>query len=58
MASLKNRRRRLTGKCGRCVYLDICNGNFRVRAEAVSGNVWAEDPACFLTEEEITTRYQ
>ncbi len=57
MAGLKDRRKKLTGKCGRCVYQAICNGNVRVRAEAVSGDVWAEDPACFLTEEEITTRF-
>jgi hypothetical protein len=24
-----------------------------VRAEAVSGDVWAPDPACYLTDEEI-----
>ncbi|MBA7709756.1 hypothetical protein ES703_118679 [subsurface metagenome] len=31
----------------------MCNGNMRVRAEAVSGDVWAEDPACYLTDTEI-----
>jgi len=25
----------------------------RVRAEAVYGDVWAEDPACYLRDEEI-----
>jgi len=25
----------------------------RVRAEAVHGDVWAEEPACYLTDEEI-----
>jgi len=24
-----------------------------VRAEAIYGNVWADDPACYLTKEEI-----
>jgi 12,18-didecarboxysiroheme deacetylase len=56
MAGLKDRKKLLTGKCGRCAWLDICNGNFRVRAEAVHGDVWAEDPACFLTEAEISAR--
>lgn len=56
MAGLKNRRSKLTGRCGRCVWQDICNGNFRVRAEAVYDDVWAEDPACYLTEEEISVR--
>jgi radical SAM protein with 4Fe4S-binding SPASM domain len=54
MAGLKNRKTLLNGKCGRCCYLDICNGNFRVRAEAVYNDIWAEDPACYLTEEEIS----
>jgi 12,18-didecarboxysiroheme deacetylase len=58
MAGLKNRRHLLKGKCGRCVWQDICNGNFRVRAEAIHDDVWAEDPACFLTEEEISTRIE
>ncbi len=58
MAGLKDRAAKLTGKCGRCVWQDICNGNFRVRAEAVYNDVWAEDPACFLTEEEIATRVE
>lgn len=50
---LKDRKALLKGRCGRCQYLDLCNGNLRVRAEAVFGDVWAEDPACYLTDEEI-----
>jgi 12,18-didecarboxysiroheme deacetylase len=53
MAGLKNRKPLLKGRCAACRYLDICNGNFRVRAEAVYGDVWAPDPACYLTDEEI-----
>ncbi len=53
MAGLKNRRGLLKGRCGLCQYLELCGGNFRVRAEAVSGDVWAPDPACYLTDEEI-----
>ena len=51
--ALRDRKPRLKGRCGRCRYLDICNGNLRVRAEAVHGDVWADDPACYLTDEEI-----
>lgn len=54
LRNLRNRIKLLKGKCGRCHYQDICAGNFRVRAEAVYGDVWQEDPACYLTEEEIT----
>ncbi len=53
MAGLKNRKRLLKGKCGRCRWLDMCNGNFRARAIAVYGDPWMEDPACYLTEEEF-----
>lgn len=58
MAGLKDRKSLLKGRCGRCVWQDVCNGNFRVRAEAVHGDMWAEDPACYLTEEEIGTRVE
>jgi len=53
MRGLKNRKGLLKGRCARCQYLDLCNGNLRVRAEAVYGDVWAEDPACYLSDEEI-----
>ncbi len=56
MAGLKNRKTLIKAsadRCARCKWFDICNGNFRVRAEAIHGNVWADDPACYLTKEEI-----
>jgi heme d1 biosynthesis radical SAM protein NirJ len=53
MAGLKARPRTLKGRCGACRYLDICGGNTRVRAYQLTGDPWAEDPACYLTDEEI-----
>ena len=53
MRKLRERKKHLLGRCAACKWLDICNGNFRVRAEAVSGDVWAEEPDCYLTDEEI-----
>ncbi|TEB07024.1 Antilisterial bacteriocin subtilosin biosynthesis protein AlbA [Pelotomaculum schinkii] len=53
LAGLKNRRSLLKGRCAQCRWLDICNGNFRARAEAVTGDFWEYDPACYLTAEEI-----
>jgi radical SAM protein with 4Fe4S-binding SPASM domain len=53
MRGLKDRKRLLKGRCSGCRYLDLCNGNLRVRAEAAYDDVWAEDPACYLTDEEI-----
>lgn len=56
MKGLKNRKALIktnADRCAKCKWFDICNGNFRVRAEAIYGNVWADDPACYLTKEEI-----
>lgn len=53
MAGLKNRKPLLKGRCSKCKWLDICNANFRVRAEAVHNDVWSPDPACYLSDEEI-----
>jgi putative heme d1 biosynthesis radical SAM protein NirJ1 len=53
MAGLKDRKHLLKGRCGSCKWQDICNGNFRSRAEAVTGDFWASDPACYLTNAEI-----
>ena len=56
MAGLKHRKPLIQAngdRCAKCKWFDVCNGNFRVRAEAVYGNVWADDPACYLTKEEI-----
>ncbi len=53
MAKLKNRKPHLKGRCASCRWVDVCNGNFRVRAEAATGDLWAPDPACYLTDEEI-----
>jgi radical SAM protein with 4Fe4S-binding SPASM domain len=54
MRGLKDRKKLLKGRCARCGYIDICNGNLRSRAEAVYSDVWAQDPACYLSDEEIT----
>lgn len=54
MAALKDKKAHLKGRCSRCCWLDVCGGNFRVRAEAMTGDLWAEDPACYLTDEEIS----
>jgi Fe-coproporphyrin III synthase len=53
MARLKDKKRFMTGRCRQCRWLDVCGGNFRVRAEALTGDLWAPDPACYLTDKEI-----
>ncbi|MFH1491647.1 MAG: 12,18-didecarboxysiroheme deacetylase [Pseudomonadota bacterium] len=54
MARLKEKKMHVKGRCASCRWLDVCAGNFRVRAEAVTGDVWAPDPACYLSDEEIS----
>ena len=54
LLKLKEKKKHVTGRCATCRWLDICGGNFRVRAEAVHNDVWAPDPACYLTDEEIS----
>jgi len=54
MARLKDKKQYVTGRCAECRWLDVCAGNFRVRAEAAAGDLWAPDPACYLTDDEIS----
>ncbi|HMM37804.1 MULTISPECIES: 12,18-didecarboxysiroheme deacetylase [Desulfovibrio] len=51
---MKDKRPHVGGRCAKCRFLNICGGNFRARAEAWYGDFWAQDPACYLTDEEIT----
>jgi heme d1 biosynthesis radical SAM protein NirJ len=53
MAGLKASPRTIGGRCRDCRYFDICGGNTRVRALQLTGDPWAEDPACYLTDSEI-----
>ncbi len=53
MAGLKARPRKISGRCGACAYFDICGGNTRVRALRMTGDAFAEDPACYLDDSEI-----
>lgn len=53
MAGLKDKKPHVKGRCATCRWLDVCGGNFRSRAESVTGDIWAPDPACYLTDEEI-----
>lgn len=54
MKKLKVKSQHVKGRCASCRWLSICGGNFRVRAEAVTGDLWAADPACYLTDDEIS----
>ncbi len=53
LAQLRRRPRPLKGRCGACTHQSICGGNTRIRALQLTGDPWAEDPACYLTNSEI-----
>lgn len=54
MAGLKRLPRRIKGRCGTCAHFDICGGNTRIRALRLTGDPWAADPGCYLTDDEIS----
>jgi radical SAM protein with 4Fe4S-binding SPASM domain len=45
--------RKIGGRCSNCKYINICNGGSRSRANAIYEDLWAEDPSCYLSDEEI-----
>ncbi|HCF48896.1 MAG TPA: 12,18-didecarboxysiroheme deacetylase [Syntrophomonas sp.] len=51
MVKLREKQLHVTGSCGECQYKQLCGG-CRIRARAVKGDLWAEDPACYLSAEE------
>ncbi|MCL6282597.1 heme d1 biosynthesis radical SAM protein NirJ [Ruegeria sp. 2012CJ41-6] len=53
LAMLRTRPRPLKGRCGACRLQDVCGGNTRIRALQLTGDPWAEDPACYLSDAEI-----
>ena len=53
LAKMSDKTRYLKGRCGRCSHNHLCRG-CGVRAEEMSGDPFGADPACYLTEEEIT----
>lgn len=56
MAGLKARPRAIKGRCSSCAHFDVCGGNTRTRALKTAGDPWAEDPGCYLTDEEISAQ--
>ena len=55
LRELRDRRSRLPERCQGCRFVSVCNGNFRSRAEAMTGDRWGADPFCYLSDEEIAS---
>lgn len=52
---LRDRHGLLPARCQSCRWLNMCNGNLRVRAETATGDLWGSDPACYLSATEIAS---
>lgn len=48
LQGLREKPRKIHGKCADCQFLPMCNGNSRARSMAVSGHYFMEDPACYV----------
>jgi pseudo-rSAM protein/SPASM domain protein len=53
LRALRNRDDQLTGKCADCRYRSICRGGSRLRALTVHDDLFAPDPQCYLTDQEV-----
>jgi radical SAM protein with 4Fe4S-binding SPASM domain len=49
LSQLRTKDSLISGRCGQCRYKTMCSG-CRIRAEAVGGDQWGEDPACYLAD--------
>ena len=49
---LRQRPRKIKGRCGSCRWMKACGGANRERAWRMTGDFWASDPACYLTDVE------
>ncbi|MCT4509360.1 MAG: radical SAM protein [Tepidibacter sp.] len=53
LSEIRNKKDKVKGRCRTCKWLDICKGNLRARAYGYYNDIWAEDPSCYLTDDEI-----
>ena len=53
LMELRNKKDKVKGRCKTCKWLDLCAGNLRARAYGYYNDIWAEDPSCYLTDDEI-----
>ncbi len=51
---MRRKKEFVTGRCKTCKWLNLCGGNFRARGETATGDLWGEDPTCYLTDGEIS----
>lgn len=50
LARFREKQARFKGRCLTCSHRDLCGGGCRVRAHAVDGDFFAQDPFCFVEQ--------
>jgi radical SAM protein with 4Fe4S-binding SPASM domain len=50
---LRNKRKFADGRCLSCRWFDYCKGNYRFLAADSADRYWLNEPACYLTDDEI-----
>ncbi len=53
LSKLRNKSEFADARCLRCKWFDLCKGNFRFLGAEADDQYWLNEPACYLTDEEI-----
>lgn len=53
LSKLRNKSEFADARCLRCKWFDLCKGNFRFLGAEADDEYWLNEPACYLTDEEI-----
>ena len=51
---LRNKSQFADDRCLKCKWFDLCKGNFRFLGSKADAEHWLNEPACYLTDKEIT----
>jgi len=54
LKKLRNKSRFTDKRCLTCKWFELCKGNFRFLDDKPDDEYWLNEPACYLTDEEIT----
>lgn len=52
LQQLRDKHKYLNDRCQSCRWLKICGGNLRARAFMTTGDLWGNDPGCYLKDGE------
>ncbi len=53
LGKLRSKSRFADARCLKCKWFDLCKGNFRFLGSKTDEQYWLNEPACYLTDEEI-----